>query len=501
MPPFPNECREAHRDDDAVSRLSDTLKRHRMAAPGDRLLVAVSGGPDSVALIHLLNRIAPRWKFSLAMAHVNHMLRQDAVAAARFVADLADSLGIECHQLTRDVAAFACQRGMSVETAGRAVRYAFFSDLCIRHDYQRVAVGHHRDDCAEQVLMNLARGAGPAGLTGIAPVREDWVIRPLIAFSRDDIIAYLSHAGHPFTKDPTNTDRRMTRNRIRLDVLPVLAEHINPRVAEALARTADILVAENDWMDEMAADRLSAATLERSNEECVLSVAAMSDCPLPLRRRMLRLALRRLKGDLQRISHAHIDAVVALMRRKDAAGTVHLPARILVKRRYDRLTLRHCRSPLRQARTGSGLDDTGKAYLIHIEAPVPGALAVGRFRIEAIGAVCTLREIERPAINPGHSAGHCIAFFDMEKLEFPLILRNVTNGDRFQPLGMTGTQKIYKLLKDNKMALGTRALTPVLVSGDEIVWVPGLKMGQIAAVSEGTRRVIRADFVLPRPKK
>ncbi|MFH1985003.1 MAG: tRNA lysidine(34) synthetase TilS [Pseudomonadota bacterium] len=499
MPPLPSDCPEPGSDRDAVSRLTDTLKRHRMVSPGDSLLVAVSGGPDSVALIYLLHRIAPRWQLSLSIAHVDHGLRQDAAETARFVAGLAGRLGLPYHHMARDVAAVGRQRGMSIETAGRAVRYAFFSDLCIRYGYRRVAVGHHRDDCAEQILMNLARGAGPTGLAGIAPVRDEWVIRPLIDFSRTDILGYLSMAGHDYTQDPTNQDRRMTRNRIRHDILPVMASAINPHIVAALARTADIIAAENTWMDKMAADQLITATRAQDGESCTLSAAAVSTYPLPLQRRMLRLTIGRIKGDLQRIAHSHIDAILALIHRAGGSGTLHLPQRILVTRQYDRLILRRCRTPLRQ-RPSAVAENGAAAYSIRVDAPRFDGSSPRRFPVEAIGAVIALRESGPNDAGQRHSAGHCVAFFDMEKLEFPLILRSATHGDRFQPLGVCGTQKVYKLLKDLKIAPERRPLTPVLVSGDIIIWVPGVKMGQHAAVLADTRSVIRADFFCPRQK-
>ncbi len=496
MPPLPNDCRKPTADGWAVDRLNDILTRHHMIVPGDSVLVAVSGGSDSVAMVHLLHRVAPRWELSLAVAHVNHGLQPDAAEAADFVTRLAGTLGLACHHLTRDVADFGRHHGMSVETAGRAVRYGFFSDLCISHGYQRVAVGHHRDDCAEQMLMNLARGSGPSGLTGIAPTRDKWVIRPLIDFSRKDILTYLSAVRRPYRVDASNTDRRMTRNRIRHDILPVLAEHVNAQVVSALARTAEIINAENTWIDGLAAEQLTAATLNHGASSMTLSATALAACPLALQRRMVRVAIGQIKGDTQGISHGHVDAVVALARQQGGSGGRHLPGRIQVSRQYDRLILRRCPSSMR---TCPPADKRGAPYRFELTEPRPGASCTLQIDDGGRGAGIALWETGPEALGRGYSAGHCVAFFDMEKLLFPLILRSVRHGDRFQPLGMAGSQKVYKLLKDQKIAPGRRSSTPVLVSGGDIIWVPGVKMGHPAAVTADTRRVIRADFILPWP--
>jgi tRNA(Ile)-lysidine synthase len=500
MPPSPNSCSDISGDHDAVSCFIDTLRRHHMAAPGDRLLVAVSGGPDSVALVHLLHAVAPDWRLSLGVAHVDHGLQSNAASAARFVAGLAGDLGLPCHQTRRDVAAVARHRRLSIEAAGRDVRYAYFSDLCIRHGYRRVAVGHHRDDCAEQVVMNLARGSGLTGLSGIAPVRDDWVIRPLIGCSRSSILDYLDRSGLTWQTDPSNADRRMTRNRVRHDILPIMARHLNPGILDTLARTADIIGAEDAWLETIAARQLTAASLGHSATGCTLSATALAQSPLPLQRRMIRLAIHRVKGDLQRIGHVHIDAVLALLDRDGGRAGVHLPTRVLVTREYDELQIRRCTSPLRN-RSGVKHADAQPAYCIRIPGPPSKEMAPLHVTIDAIGAVMTMAETGGQPPPEAYTAGHHIAFFDMGKLEFPLTLRSVAPGDRFQPLGMDGTQKVYKLLRDLKTPSRQRATTPVLVSGGAIVWVPGIKMGQSASVSADTRRVVRAEMILPPAEK
>lgn len=498
MPKLPSDCPDGTTALDTIARCTEALKRYRMCAPGDRLLVGVSGGPDSVALLHLLHAIAPTWPLTLAVAHLDHAVRPDSSQSARFVADLAGSLGLPCHQATQDVPAFGRRYGMSVETAGRAVRYAYYSDLCVRHGYDRVAVGHHQDDSAEQMVMNLSRGTGATGLTGIAPVREGWVIRPLIDFSRADILAYLGAADIGFIRDPTNEDRRMRRNRVRHDILPVMARHLNPRITAALSRTAAIVGAENEWMDAMADSALTAATTARDGTSATLAVSALSDHPLALQRRIIRHVIAQLRGHLRRIEHGHIDAVLALMRRPGGTGERHLPDRILAIRRYDRLTLTRCDGPLRRRQQGPA----PVRYRLHIEAPQAAAAPVmARLPGAAGGGSIAFSMVPRPDVPRRHSAGHCIAFFDMKKLDFPLILRAVAPGDRFQPLGMPGTQKVYRMLKNEKIPTDRRPLTPVLESGGRIIWVPGVKMAQTAAVETTTRHTLRGEFILPSPEK
>jgi tRNA(Ile)-lysidine synthase len=289
----------------------------------------------------------------------------------------------------------------------------------------------------------------------------------------------------------------MTRNRIRHEILPVLAEQVNPRIVDALARTAEIIDVENAWIDGLAAKQLTAATLNYDGASKTLSAAAFAACPLALQRRMARTAIGQIKGDTLGISHDHVDAVVALACQNNGRGCLHLPGRIQVTRQYDQLTLRRRPSSLRTRPPAAGLK---APYRFEVHAPAPGECRTVQFDAGIPGAAVTLREAGPEALDHGYSAGHHVAFFDMEKLQFPLILRSVRQGDRFQPLGMAGSQKVYKLLKDRKIVHERRSLTPVLVSGGNIIWVPGVKMAQPAAVTAETRRVIRADFILPLPE-
>src|SRR5690606_7110870 len=235
-----------------MDRVLETARRCRMWAPGDRIVVAVSGGPDSVALLHVLTRLKDQESLDLVVAHLNHRLRgRSADEDAAFVGSLAERWGLPAVVEEADVARMARQRGVGIQEAAREARYAFFSRVAEAWGAARIALAHHADDQVETVLFRLIRGTGTRGLAGIPPVRGP-IIRPLIDVSREDIVAYCRRHRLPYRTDPSNRDMRYRRNRIRWELIPLLEERYNPRVREAIVRMARILRDEDDFLDRYA---------------------------------------------------------------------------------------------------------------------------------------------------------------------------------------------------------------------------------------------------------
>ena len=253
MPPSPSGSSNSPIQEKVRRQVLSTLADEDLIPPDSAVLVGVSGGADSVALLLLLYDLVAGGGTTLAVAHLDHGLRPGAgLPEAAFVLDLARQLNLPCHIRRADVAAIARERGQGIEEAGRQTRYRFFNDLCRVAGYDRIALGHHSDDNAEQVLLNLLRGSGPRGLAGIAPRRDDGIVRPLIRLQRADLIAYLEARGVTYLNDPSNSDLHHRRNRIRHELLPHLADTYNPRVVPALNRLAGILREEQDWMEGLA---------------------------------------------------------------------------------------------------------------------------------------------------------------------------------------------------------------------------------------------------------
>ncbi|MFW5635507.1 MAG: tRNA lysidine(34) synthetase TilS [Thermodesulfobacteriota bacterium] len=462
-----------------------TVHRHRMFAPGDRVLCGVSGGPDSVALVHVLHRLAPHFSIHLGIAHLNHQLRgKNAEADARFVKDLARTLNIAFYSTVENVAAHRRDLRLSTEEAARRVRYDFFDRICREHQYTKTALGHQADDNAEQVLMGLLRGSGKTGLSGIAPVRENRYVRPLIRLTRFQILEYLAAEGLAYRTDETNTDTRFLRNRVRHELIPLLSRDYNPNLSHNLNRMADLFRGEEAWIEEIITPLFQECLLREKKSEIHLSVSTLQALPAAPRRRVIRKAIERIKGDLRRITFTHIEETCHILDRPPGRR-LNLPGGIRI------------------ITSGETLQIAGNPESFRPEAPavktpafsreLPG---VGTYALPEFGLRLRLSLLPKNLQPNFENAGQFTAFFDMGRIEFPLYVRNIHPGDRFRPLGMTGSQKLGKWFIDHKIPAGERTRFPLLLYKGKILWVMGHRTDEFAKVTVETQSVLKVELFL-----
>ncbi len=328
--------------------IEDTIARHRMIVPKDHLLAAVSGGPDSVALVLSLLELAPNLNFTLGIAHVNHCLRGvDADEDEAFVRRLAKDLNLTFHNTAVDVKKQAGQQKISLEEAGRHVRYAFFKELCDRHGYTKIATGHTKDDNAELVLMNLLRGSGLKGLTGIPPIRDSKVIRPLIRVTKLEIFDFLKTRGQSFRQDDSNFDPAFLRNRVRRDLLPRLQKEYNPSINDALDRLSRILRQEDDYLATKTHDALKTCRCTSKETFITLDIKTLNNFHAAIRARVVRQAILQIKADLKRIHMGHLQDILELCVQKSGFKSLDLPGQIRVYKSGGTLTVKKEELPLR----------------------------------------------------------------------------------------------------------------------------------------------------------
>ena len=297
-----------------------TIVRQKMLAPGERVLVAVSGGADSVALLAALAALAPRLGVTLHAAHLHHGVRgADADRDEDCAVGVAEQLGVAC---TVERAA-DLRSGSNFEARARARRYAFLRRAARAAGCTRVATGHTRDDQAETLLMRLVRGAGRRGLAGMDPVRDRWLIRPLLACGRADVVAFLTARNLPWCEDASNRDVSFLRNRLRHEVLPLLRA-LNPSIDATLAATATVLATEDRWLDDAVRTRVGPAPS--------LAVDALASLPLALQVRILRLWLRPQRGTLRGLGRIHLEDMAALATGSRGRGVVPVPGGGAVER-------------------------------------------------------------------------------------------------------------------------------------------------------------------------
>jgi tRNA(Ile)-lysidine synthase len=463
-------------DSATARKVSRTIDRHGMLTAGDRVLVAVSGGADSTALLHLLHAMRARLGISLAVAHLNHGLRGRAAGDdARFVENLAGRLGLAFHG---EHVLLDSSRG-SIEERGRRARYAFFKALAEEYGYTKIALGHHMDDNAESVLMHLLRGSGIRGLSGIRPLRAPKIIRPLIDLRRKEIMAFARKHGISFVQDASNADLRFDRNRVRQELIPYLQKEFNPNVTAVLHRTADLCRQEEEWIQALLAPILE-ETIETLDPQCmVLRAQRLALEPPAAQRRLLRDGLHRWQGSLKRIGMDHIDALTALIDPRSEGKRLCLPNRIGVQRVGSRL-----RFTLRSGR-GCAPSPGSPDYLYKIPFPETNPCTVS---VPESGLVFHFT-LMTGGNDPCQDASDGSAvWFDADRVTFPLRIRNFRPGDRMRPSGLRGRQKIKKIFNDRKIPVPRRPASPLLVDGREILWVVGVRRSETAIASGETFR-------------
>ncbi|HEY5976038.1 MAG TPA: tRNA lysidine(34) synthetase TilS, partial [Geobacteraceae bacterium] len=361
-----------------------------------------------------------------------------------------------------------------LEEAGREARYAFLREVATRHGAQVIALAHHADDQAETLLMRLLRGAGGSGLAGMRPGSADGqLVRPLLACSRAEIEAYLRGRGLTWREDSSNRDLNFLRNRVRHELLPLLATY-NPAVAERLATTATALAGDELLLTKGVEEAAQRCLKVVSPDKVTASCAALRQEIAGSRPRLYRYALAAVKGDLRRIGSRHLLAIERLYQARRPAGLLHLPGGILVSRSYDLLVFA-AGSPLQP--------DTG--FEMVIEGP-------GTYEIDNVGM------LEVATADPPVDWGRVpatTAYVDLATVPFPWLIRPFRSGDRFAPLGMSGSRKVKEYFIDQKIPVADRRRIPLVFSGPTLFWLAGQRLAQQARLTPASTQVFRLHFI------
>jgi tRNA(Ile)-lysidine synthase len=459
----------------ATRKLFSAFKRtvlvHGMIGPGDGILVACSGGPDSVALVELLLRLREEMSLDLSVAHFNHRLRPSARDDEAFVRKMCDLRRLPLTAGSRNVRLFARRRRLNLEEAGRELRYAFLTAAAGKSGATKIATGHTLNDQAETVLMRMMRGAGLKGLGGIAPVAEAGpalIIRPLIGMKREDVLDFLREEGISFREDETNLDRRFLRNRIRRDLIPSLEKTYEPRVVEHLARLAEIAREEDGLLDDFVRG-LAREFVAGTGAGIRLDAKTLAVLSPGLARRVAREFLRELKGDLKAVSFHDVDALLRLREGK----ALPFGKGLVLRREKGEVRLRNIQERHPAAR--EVLWD-GRGLLSR--EPAAWSFVGKKRKLRKGESAAARREDDRLRV-----------VVDADKLDFPLLVRERRPGDRFRPLGAPGRKKLKEVLRAKGISSEERDRIPVFLSGGEIVWVPGLPVAERFKVDGDTQTV------------
>ena len=456
------------------------IREHHLVSGQHQLLVAVSGGQDSVCLLYILVKLQEELNIKLHVAHLNHQLRgAESEADAQYVSQLAHRLDIPATIGQRDVKAYQAQRHISLEEAAREVRYAFLTEVARSIETNCVAVGHTTDDHIETILMHLIRGTGTKGLRGLQPssLRQSSVvnltiIRPLLQVSRQETADYCHNHQLVPRIDTSNLSLAPLRNRIRHQLLPLLRSY-NPRVAEALLRTARIAGDDFAFLDKEGI-RLWGRIAQRQGETIILDKERFRELPSALQRHLLRMAIEGLLGNLKDIETRHIEEIMAALT-KPAGKRLSLPRGLVFAIEYNRYLL------------GPDPGALSPFPVIRNEffLKIPGETLFPGWRVEA-----TIIEREQMT----NKDKDFTAYIDLNKVGCRVVVRCRQPGDRFQPLGMSQPKKLGEFMVDTKIPRAWRQRVPIVCSPQQILWVVGCRIDERVKVTENTKQILCLEF-------
>ncbi|NLL47971.1 MAG: tRNA lysidine(34) synthetase TilS [Firmicutes bacterium] len=427
--------------------------------PQERILVAVSGGPDSMVLLHLLWRYNPK---RIGVYHLNHGFRETASQEAVFVKEYAQKLGIPAQIESYDITGFLTESGESKQQGARKIRYQLLRNFAEANGYHRIALGHHGDDQAETVLMRLIRGSGVHGLAGIPPQRGPY-IRPLLDFYKDELLRYCADFEVPYVLDESNFEPVYLRNKIRQELLPLLVKEYNPEIIAQLVQLADLAKEDERELQQRAEEVLS-QHLRWRHGQVTFPRSVYAELSTSMQRRVLRGLLQSYKGHLLQISYSHIED----WRQRLAEGSSF------------RLSLPQCPVSATAAFIFVG-EFAGKAWQT-TELKLGGELRVGPFTIQA-----------ELLPNDGLERQENCEDFDLDALALPLIVRRRQAGDRLRLFG-GGTKKVKDLMIDGHVPLEQRDFFPLVCDQEDILWIPTLRRSSKGAITKSTKRVLRLSL-------
>jgi len=436
-----------------------SVKNNEMIEKGDAIVVAVSGGPDSIAMMHLLLSIQEAFQLKLYGVHLDHVTRNgQSTLDANFVKTFFDAYGIESYFFKKDIQEYANQLNVSFEEAGRLERYRLFNQVMEETGANKIALGQNLNDQGETLLFRLFRGTGLDGLTGIDYLREGYIIRPILDLTRNEIEDYCEKEGLKTCRDHTNSQRIYSRNRIRLDIIPYIKKHFNNKIGKALWRTARLLKEDQMLIDQIVKRYIKTSVIFKEGKY-IINLHSFNEEMPALKSRVIREMFYRLKGDLEGLSYKNIESVMQLIEK----------------------------------------GDTGKEKEFFQVKCVINYEQVEFYKKELMNNKKIDKKLVLEVINKAENikftANPLEIYVDYDKIQGEIFIRQRKPGDRFRPLGMKGSKKIKDYFIDEKIALEERDRIPLVCDEKNIIWVIGYRMSDAYKITNETQKVLRIKYV------
>lgn len=466
-----------------------------MVSRGDTIGVAVSGGPDSIALLHGLHSLVDEYSVRLVILHMNHGLRShESDREDEFVHDQGRILGVPVIRRKISVPDLHRSGKGSVEDICRRERYRFFEEVADSHKLDKIALGHNKNDQAETVMMKFLRGGGLEGLKGMLPVRDGIYIRPLIEISRQAIERFLESRGLTYVTDSSNKETIYLRNKIRHCLIPDLEKNYNRRIVDSLSQLSGIMRRENDFIGHAVDECFAQWNVDLSSNKISIDIRKFRAIHSALQFRIVKKLLKSGIFTSKETGYVHVAAVIDLIYGSKPNARTNLPGGVIMYREYDYFTIYkgevHFTSDEKLSDPQekiSSRDDKRDVSDYYYKVSIPGEVYICE-----IGRAIKFDYVN---IDQVDYSSDTIAFMDARALMLPLCVRNFRPGDIIRPLGMTGTKKLKSLFIDEKVPRRDRKVMPLLVDGLSVIWVPELRLNDRVKVNDSTDTIIRAEMI------
>lgn len=453
-------------------KVLEVVKKYKLIEEGDNIVLGLSGGPDSMALLYVLLDIKKAIDFNIYIAHLNHGVRgKEALEDQLFVEQLAKKLGLTCYSKTVNMDEYAKKAGLSSEEAGRKLRYDFFREILDKIGGGKIAVAHNKNDQAETLIMRFFRGTGIDGLKGMEYISDD-IIRPILGIEREEIERYLKKKNIETRIDKTNLEPIYNRNKIRLELIPYIEENFNSNIIDTLWRTSRICSIDSDFLEQYAQKSYNSMVKKKLKDSIILDGEKFVEEHESIQRRIIRNCILDIKGDLQGITEKHILDVLMLFLERGTGKSIDLIDNIIAKTSYDEFIIE-------------------KKYIIEQKKDYMYKLDMeGTTYIDEIGYSFNVKVLPVTDIDKIDKNKRFIKYFDYDKIKGDLYVRNRKAGDRFVPYGMKGTKKIKDYFIDEKIPKDKRDSIPLLTDDENILWIVGYRSSELYKITPNTKRVL-----------
>lgn len=453
------------------------IKENSLIQSGDRILVALSGGPDSICLLNILFELKEKLNINLAAAHLNHMLRgEDAFEDERYVIDICNRMGIQCFVKRVDINSYSKEHKLSSEMAGRNVRYDFFDEILGKEGFNKIATAHNANDQAETILFRLMRGTGLEGLGGIKVSRDNnKIIRPILCLSREEIEKYIELKNLNPRIDKTNFEKIYNRNKIRLDILPYMKENFNEDIIQTLNRMSVLIRKDNEFLENLSLSLYDKYCIEQDDYFIIKKEIFKEKEPIV--NRILRHAISKYSKSNYDFEVKHINEI-SYLAKKSSGKIFHLPNGVYVENIYGDI---YIKNKIEKRNTNNEKEE----IILNKNNIYKNTVKFYDFNIE----ISVINNYERSNINLKES--NFIKFFDFDKIKDNISIRNRRNGDKIIPLGMNGNKKLKDIFINMKIPKEEREKIPLLCFDEKIAWIIGIRTSEEYKITNKSKNILK----------